>query len=395
MKNRQHAASGASLHWAVRMNHRNRVVCSLGLALLLGAQLYEAQAPVWAHALLIGQMGLLPHLLLAVTRRASDPMASESCMMRLDAAMLGLWVGALHFPLWITVVAFASVSLHPMVFNGPRAFAATLLLAAGAGGVGMALFHWTPPGATSVAVTALAVGYLALYLLALTHGAYINATLATRLRRELKDSRAALQARLQEVERLQEQLREQALQDPLTGMFNRRYLDAFLERELARTRREGNPLTVMILDIDHFKQINDSHGHMAGDQVLRHVATLVKDTVRASDVICRFGGEEFLVVLPGTSLEGSVEIAHRLRERLEARPTRFDGKSIHCTISIGVATRALEVQGADDLISSADRALYSAKLGGRNSVVAAPRQADRHWGTPQADPTSCIPFTPA
>ena len=383
MNGTTHSPPRAPLHWAVRMNHRNRVVCSLGLMLLFGAQLHDAGAPAWAYALLSAHMLALPHLFLAVSRRSGDPMGSESRLMLVDAALIGVWVGALHFPLWITVATFASVSLHPMVFNGPRSFAAALLLAAASAILGTALFRWTPPDTTSVTVTALAVGYLTLYLLTLTHGAYVNATLAIRLRRELKESQAALQARLAEVESLQGQLREQALRDPLTDVFNRRYLDTFLERELAQARRDRTPLAVMVLDVDHFKQINDTHGHLAGDQVLRDVATLVRRTVRASDVICRLGGEEFLVVLPGTGLEGGIELAQRLRAGLEAQPSSFDGKAIACTVSIGVAAYAHHVEGVDALIASADAALYAAKLGGRNRVVATPK-ADASPAAPAA-----------
>ena len=391
MESRTHPPPRASLHWAVGMNHRNRVVCSLGLVLLFGAQLGDAQAPTWAYALLLLHMLLLPHVFLALTRRSGDPMASESRMMLLDAAMLGAWVGALHFPLWITVAVFASVSLHPMVFNGPRAFASALLLAVASGGLGAALSTWAPPSNTSVTATALAVAYLVLYLLALTHGAYANATLAIRLRRELKESQASLRGRLAEVESLQEQLREQALRDPLTDVYNRRYLDTFLEHELAQARRDRSPLSVMILDIDHFKQINDTHGHLAGDQVLRDVADLIRHTVRGSDILCRLGGEEFLVVLPGADMDGGIDLAQRLRAALEARPTRFDGRTISCTVSIGVAAYAHDGRGVDALIASADAALYEAKLGGRNLVVAAPPPGGRRPAPAAARPVAASP----
>lgn len=391
MESRKHPPPRASLHWAIRMNHRNRVLCSLGLVLMLGAQLRDAQAPGWAYALLLAHMLLLPHLFLAAVRRSGDAMASESRLMMLEAGLLGAWVGALHFPPWITVAVLASVSLHPMVFNGPRAFATALLLAGAAGGLAAALAAWAPPATTSTGVTALAVGYLGLYLVALTYGAYANATLAVRLRRELKESQAALQGRLAEVEALQEQLRAQALRDPLTDMFNRRYLDTFLERELAQARRERSPLAVMILDIDHFKRINDTHGHLAGDQVLRDLADLIRHTVRASDIVCRLGGEEFLVVLPGADLEGAIDLAQRLRTGLEARPTRFEGRPIPCTVSIGVAAYAHEEQGVDALVASADAALYDAKLAGRNLVVAAPLPGSRTAPPPSARPVAVNP----
>jgi len=222
-------------------------------------------------------------------------------------------------------------------------------------------------------VTALAVGYLALYLLALTHGAYINATLATRLRRELKESRAALQARLQEVERLQEQLREQALQDPLTGMFNRRYLDAFLERELARARRDGNPLTVMILDIDHFKQINDHYGHLFGDRVIRAIGAALKAGIKGRDFVSRYGGEEFAILLPDTPVSGALVVAENIRRTVAgSRIRRLNSEEVvgNITLSAGIAAFS-SVEAGEGLFERADAALYRAKNLGRNRIVVA------------------------
>ncbi|OQY67359.1 MAG: hypothetical protein B6D47_10835, partial [Rhodocyclaceae bacterium UTPRO2] len=119
-----------------------------------------------------------------------------------------------------------------------------------------------------------------------------------RLETDLKESNAMLQAQLDEIHRLQADLREQAVRDGLTNLFNRRYLDETLERELARAKREGYPLSLVMIDIDHFKKLNDTYGHQAGDKVLRELAALLWGDVRAEDVPCRYGGEEFVVLLP-------------------------------------------------------------------------------------------------
>ncbi len=172
---------------------------------------------------------------------------------------------------------------------------------------------------------------------------------------------------------LREALREQATHDPLTGLFNRRYLEASLPRELHRVQREGDPLCVVMIDIDHFKRFNDRYGHEAGDILLREVAWVFRDGIRRSDIACRYGGEEFLLVLPGSSLAET-------RTRVEAmamliRTLRIDylGRRLDpVTISVGLAARQHHESMAE-LIRAADEALYLAKAGGRDQLVVAER----------------------
>lgn len=369
---RQDRPDGRSLHWLIRMNHRHRVVLCLALIVLLSWHLHDVGAPAWTYGVLWSQMLVLPHVYFQVTRRAADPQASDAAFMRVDAAMLGAWLGALHFPLWITVAGLASVTLHPMVLFGPRGFISCLLVAAGTAGAAAIALPWSPATGTSAVVTGLCVGYLAVYLIGLTFMAYHYSAIATKLRLDLKASREALQHRLEEVESLQGQLRDQAQRDPLTGLYNRRFLEPFLAHELARARRERNALSVALLDIDHFKSINDRHGHPAGDHVIRDVAGRIGRVVRASDVTCRFGGEEYLIVLPQAATEGVVELAERLRLACEREPSVFEGQDIALTVSIGVTTLQPEDADPSALLHRVDRALYAAKVGGRNRVVSAP-----------------------
>jgi diguanylate cyclase len=163
---------------------------------------------------------------------------------------------------------------------------------------------------------------------------------------------------------------EQVYEDQLTAALNRRGLDDMLERAFARAERRNLPLCVAMLDIDDFKRLNDTHGHSAGDGALVHLVQVVKDTLRAMDVIGRFGGEEFLVVLPDTGLEDAARVVTRLQRELTKRIFMYDQERILITFSAGVALRKPgEEQAA--LIKRADDAAYTAKRAGKNRVFTA------------------------
>ena len=172
-----------------------------------------------------------------------------------------------------------------------------------------------------------------------------------------------------------ERLKQVGLTDPLTGIFNRRYFESRCQEEIANIRRYKTPLTCMFLDIDKFKRVNDVFGHHAGDEVLRGVAAQIKSQLRSNDVLARFGGEEFVVLLPKTGLQTASEIAERIRITVAAQPFQVTSKDKQpVTISIGVSRVPDELDGDDmtialKLISTADEALFLAKKNGRNKVV--------------------------
>ncbi|GGH65047.1 hypothetical protein GCM10010975_32440 [Comamonas phosphati] len=163
-----------------------------------------------------------------------------------------------------------------------------------------------------------------------------------------------------------------AAHDELTGAANRRALTQALDRDAARAVRAGESYALMMLDIDHFKAVNDTHGHHAGDQVLCHVAAVLRARLRAQDLVGRYGGEEFMLLLPDTTLAGAAALAETLREAMEQTPCLHEGRSIAVTVSIGVCGAHLQSAGGwDQLIQAADQALYRAKAAGRNRVECA------------------------
>ncbi len=166
---------------------------------------------------------------------------------------------------------------------------------------------------------------------------------------------------------------ELAVTDGLTGLHNRRYLDTHLRTLFARAKVRGRPLTLCITDIDRFKQVNDVYGHDAGDEVLKEFAGRIRSTVRGADLACRYGGEEFVVVMPDTPAEAAAAVAERLRGMIEARPfqLRSGETPLMLTASMGIATIGPGIETPEQLLKQADRALYEAKNSGRNRVVAA------------------------
>jgi len=184
----------------------------------------------------------------------------------------------------------------------------------------------------------------------------------------LLEAHDRLRLHLKEIELLQSELREQAIRDPLTGLFNRRYLEETLEREIARAIREDYSIGICMADIDQFKAFNDEHGHKAGDLVLKRLAEVFTTYSRAEDVVCRYGGEEFLILMPGADLDTTSRRAEDWRRAFEQSKIEFEGKQLSTTLSLGVSIFPLQARTSDDLLKLADKALYLSKHNGRNQV---------------------------
>ena len=181
---------------------------------------------------------------------------------------------------------------------------------------------------------------------------------------------------LQELEALNKELAEKTTLDDLTGLYNRRFYDQKILAEYRRSRRNLTPLSLMVIDIDHFKRVNDTYGHIAGDQCLQALAQIMKKTVqRSADIACRYGGEEFCMILPETTIEGAKALAEELRQRVMNAPVLFQAETISLTISCGIATYQQQAEASpESIFAAADAALYQAKQAGRNQVVVAKPQ---------------------
>lgn len=189
---------------------------------------------------------------------------------------------------------------------------------------------------------------------------------------QLRETNDALQAKLNEIIELQAKLREQAIRDALTGLFNRHYLTDVMSGELSRAQRGNYPVTFMLIDLDHFKKINDKYGHHAGDVVLATAGKMLLKHIRQGDYAFRYGGEEFLVILPGTAPQDALRRAEQLRADFIALRTEADGKIIDITASIGVAVYPIDGEKTEDILHYVDAALYQAKGKGRDRVIISP-----------------------
>jgi diguanylate cyclase (GGDEF)-like protein len=165
--------------------------------------------------------------------------------------------------------------------------------------------------------------------------------------------------------------------DDLTSLFNSRYLNQVLHRETKRASRSGRPLSLLFIDLDGFKGVNDNHGHLCGSRALVEAAAVIRGSARETDMVARFGGDEFALVLPDTGSDGAFAVGERIRERIAAHPfLAGEGLTIRLTASVGVATLPVHARSADELVAAADRAMYAVKDAGKNGIQAAIPHAD-------------------
>lgn len=187
--------------------------------------------------------------------------------------------------------------------------------------------------------------------------------------RLLMQANQELQSHVKKIEQLRMELQEQAIHDPLTGLYNRRYLAEYLAHELKRAERENIPISLLLMDVDHFKSINDSYGHKTGDKFLIAIAEVLQNNSRGSDIACRYGGEEFILVLPGTDIQIAYDRAEQFRLQCAQIKIQYEKVEISITVSAGIATYPDHAEMAEDLILKADKALYHSKQHGRNRVT--------------------------
>jgi diguanylate cyclase (GGDEF)-like protein/PAS domain S-box-containing protein len=190
-----------------------------------------------------------------------------------------------------------------------------------------------------------------------------------RTEQALREANQQLEVQLRRIHELHEQMREQAIRDDLTGVHNRRHFVAVAEHELERAHRHGATLSLVMMDIDHFKNVNDAHGHLSGDVALKAVGSMLSATTRPGDLACRLGGEEFAVLLTGMGHEGAIERAEKWRATLAEMTIPVDGTALRLTASFGVATFPGQAGSLVELMKVADARMYRAKAMGRDRVV--------------------------
>ena len=365
----------AKSHWIVRMHYAMRTLAFGMMFIAISLHLRDKSFSLAGYLLLVLTFVVYPHLQYWRSSRAAEPVKTELRNLLIDNALLGASCAALHFPLWITFSA-AIGGLINLAFNEGWRGAGKALPAFAGGALVLALangFQIAPD--TDWAVTLFCIGGLTVYLICMGHIAFRRNLQLRTAREQLRsgeramgDANQSLRARLAEIDLLQNQLREQANRDPLTGLYNRRYLDSTLDRELSRCKREGLPLALIMIDLDHFKNVNDTYGHQAGDEIPKMLGATLSGFARAEDVACRYGGEEFLLLLPKVSIATAGERAEDLRRHFSEAVLQFGEFRLQTTLSVGIAIYPDHGKSVDELLQSADRALYLAKRGGRNRV---------------------------
>lgn len=322
---------------------------TLGLAVgfvSVAVVFHEIGAHPLAWAGLVFHGFLWPHVAYHFARRNADPWSAERRNLVVDSAVGGVWVALMGFNLLPSVLLMSMMSLDKISVGGPRLLVTTWA-AMLAGGTAAALAF--APGVrieTSFAVMVACVPLLVLYPLSVGITTY-------RLRRHVRSQNR----------RLDHMLRT----EQLSGLATRQHWEEIVLREFERCRRTGRIAGLIFIDLDDFKAINDRFGHLVGDEVIRRIGGILRDSLRPADVACRYGGDEFSVLVPETGAAGALVASARIRESLEKLrlPSHPD---VRCTASLGVAELGPGAASPLEAIGQADRALYRAKEAGRNRV---------------------------
>jgi diguanylate cyclase len=335
------------LRFARRMYLPRTIGLALGSICIAGG-LWEQGAPAWLWLLLALNCYGAPHLAYWRAKRSRDPYRAELGNLTLDSIYGGIWIAVMQFNLAPSVILFAMLAMDKAAIGGPK-FLARCVASQLAAAVGVAvLFGIEPQILQSGNVARIAsTPLLVIYPVMVGLTAY---QLARRVRQQNLEL-AALSST-----------------DGLTRLPNHTAWLEAVEREFGRARREGGSMAVLMLDLDHFKRINDGHGHPAGDEVLRGVAEVLRESLRQHDMPGRYGGEEFGVLLPGSDVAAAEAIAERIRRKIEW--ASFAGE-VKVTASVGCAAIAAADLSPASLIARADQALYAAKAAGRNRAMRA------------------------
>lgn len=367
---REHVGPGMARHL------RTAVLVWATLLVLFGVLDYQALglSDGFLH-LMVGRLTTAAALLVLAWRLSSDARLATDSYAVTAVAIFGFTLFFfIHFvrpeiTIWnIGVTLIILVSLY--IFIPIRVKMANLVVAFGIVGT---LYTLYIRGSAAPALLGLlfimmlpaVVGYVAALRLQIVQREQFG------LLRDVVEVNHSLEGEIRRREALEVELQRQATTDPLTGLFNRRQYELLFERERERARRLGSRMSLCVLDLDHFKQVNDKYGHDLGDQVLKHIAALFTQKLRQSDIVGRFGGEEFIMLLPDTDVAQAEIVVNRMREHLLATPLVTPEVTILLSATFGVTEVTAEDQAIQDVIRRADKALYDGKQAGRNRVIIA------------------------
>lgn len=317
----------------------------LGLGVLpVASVLYQQQAPAFAWVALFLNGYAWPHVAYLLSRRSRNPARTEFRNLIADSALGGMWIAAMQFNLLPSALLAVMLSVDKIGVAGWRFLARTAAAQALACLATSAVLGFPVRLESTMFNIVASLPFLFVYPMAISTAAYAL------VRKVIRQNRL-----LEHLNRI----------DDTTGLFNRRHWEEAAARELARYMRTRRPAAVMMIDIDDFKGVNDVHGHVVGDAMLRCVAELLKSSLREIDTPARYGGDEFCVLLAETSSHGAREVAERLRGLVE-RAECAQAPGVRCTVSIGIAEANRLLVSVEDWVDLADTAMYRAKNSGRN-----------------------------
>lgn len=323
-------------------------VIALGLgALAAAAVLYENGSPAAMWVALFVNCFVWPHIAYQIAVRSRDPYGTEVINLLIDTAAGGMWIALMAFNLLPSVMIGAMMSMDKISVGGARLLARGLAVLGAGCAMTVLVFGFRFQPYTSQFVIVACLPLLVAYPIIVGVTSY---RLAWRVREQNRV------------------LATLSRTDGLTRLLNRVNWEEVVSSELRRHWRTDAPVSLLILDIDHFKVVNDRHGHLVGDEALRNIAAILRSTLRDPDTPGRYGGEEFGVVLPDTDAEGACVIAERVRRQIESSVVARKPE-VRCTVSIGVAEATPDLTDSRQWIERADRALYRAKALGRNRTV--------------------------
>ena len=338
-------------------------------ALCAGAGLYQANAPSWVWGVMLVYCFAWPHIALRISMRSASPYAAERRNLLVDSFAGGVWPVAMAFNVLPSVLLLAALAMNNFATGGARLFGKGLVAHLAGAGAALLLVGLKFQPESSFLTVLLCVPFLLSYPLVLGVVMYrLSIELSRRKDELVLEKRRADEANLTKTRVLS----ELASRDALTGLFNRRHMSELLAQQRMAGKRAGDSFAVALIDLDHFKRINDTHGHAVGDSVLRAFAEQAGAAMRVTDTVGRWGGEEFLVIYSCSTAHEAAQGAARLRESVAAAVvTTPGGQPLTFTVSIGL-TEHVPHESVDALVERADRAMYQAKSQGRNRVATLP-----------------------